>query len=381
MPANPAIINSASPDLAIAGAGIVGLWAALKAAEAGLRVVLIDAAQPGAGASGGLVGALMPHQPSGWSPKKALQLDGLMTLPDEIGRLEASTGLSAGYARTARVMPVWSEAERLRHGAWAQGAAQHWPEPFQWQTPAPMPDERWLAPAAAPFGVAIDTLAARLNPRAMVALLVAALARLHPDRVEMRFGQAVSQVTADCALLLNDGNRISAKNVLIATGINAFHLVAPIVRRNIGSGVKGQAALLRPQNAFHPSSLPVIYADGLYIVAHADGTVAVGSTSENTYSDPFSTDGQLNTLVRRAISICPLLRDADIVERWAGVRPKHESRDPVVVPLPDAPRIIAALGAFKIGFGIAHLMGAEAVGHVTGKAGAWREVLAAGWRG
>jgi glycine oxidase len=353
------------------------LWSALKAVEAGLTVTLIDSVGPGAGASGGLVGALMPHQPSGWSAKKALQLSGLLSLQIEIAALEAQTGLSAGYARVGRLMPIWTGAERERHATWSEGARLHWPQQCVWQADAALPSADWLDPAAAPLGVAHDSLAARLEPRAMVHLLVKAL----EGRAKLLFGSAISAISADCSVLLNDGSQLDADHVLIATGINAFDLLAPLVRRTTGVGVKGQAALFRPRVALNPDELPVIYADGLYVIAHSSGMIAVGSTSENTYADETSTDALLDDVIMRARAVCPLLRDSECVERWAGVRPKHESRDPVVVRLPEAPRILAAIGAFKIGFGVAHVMAAEAVGHVTGQGGPWRDVLAAGWRG
>ncbi len=80
------------PDLAIVGGGVVGLWCAERALRSGLSVVLIDAGRIGGGASGGIVGALMPHQPINWSAKKQFQLDGLLTLEDEVAALEAAKG-------------------------------------------------------------------------------------------------------------------------------------------------------------------------------------------------------------------------------------------------------------------------------------------------
>jgi glycine oxidase len=379
MPAKPATINRSRPDVAVIGAGITGLWAAIKAAEAGLTVLVIEAAEPGAGASGGLVGALMPHQPSGWTPKKALQLDGLLTLPGEIAPLEAATGLSAGYRRTGRIMPISTMQEAARHREWSAGAESHWPGAFGWQAQVALPDASWLDPVAAAHGAALDTLAARLNPRGMVEVLAMALRQSHASAVDWLTGKGVSSISADCAIKLNDGTVISVGNVLIATGINAFELISPIVRRNTGTGVKGQAALLTPIQPVSAAELPVIYAAGLYVIAHDNGLIAVGSTSENAYSDAQSTDVQLERLIAQAQGVCPALRGATVVERWAGVRPKHESRGPVVTPLPDAPHVIALLGAYKIGFGIAHLMGAEAVGHVTGSKGPWRDVLLQGW--
>jgi glycine oxidase len=359
----------------IIGAGIVGLWCAVHAVRAGLRPLIIDSVGIAAGASGGIVGALMPHQPSVWSPKKALQLEGLLTLPHEIAALEAETGLSAGYARAGRLMPVWTETERAKHLAWEAGAKLHWPDDFQWNAAEVVQNQGWLDPEAAPLGTAFDSLAARLDPRAMCALLAKAI----ENNADFDFGVGVSAILPDRSILMNDANRIVAKHILITTGIKSFDLLEPIIGRKTGTGVKGQAALLRTVKSINPTELPVIYADGLYVIAHQNGLIAVGSTSENQWSHATSTDDQLDALLIKARAICPILRDAEIIERWAGVRPKHESRDPVVAELNEAPGIIVATGGFKISFAVAHLMAREAIGYLTGDTGDFRNILAEGW--
>jgi glycine/D-amino acid oxidase-like deaminating enzyme len=375
MPANPPIIKNAIADVTIIGAGIIGLWCAVHAVRAGLRPLVIDKTGIAAGASGGLVGALMPHQPSVWSPKKALQLEGLLSLPGEIAQLEAQTGLCAGYAHSGRLMPIWTEAEQAKHMAWQKGAQAFWPAPFQWNAAHTFENTEWLAAEAAPFGAALDSLAARLDPRAMCQMLYRSI----ENEADFHFGTGVSAILDDRSLLLNDANRIDTKNILITTGINSFDLMAPIIGRKAGTGVKGQAASLRPQKPLNPATLPVIFTDGLYVIAHDNGLVAVGSTSENQWSNATSTDDQLDALLARARVICPLLRDAVVVERWAGVRPKHESRDPVVAELAEAPGVVVATGGFKISFAVAHLMAREAIGCVTGAHGYFKEILAQGW--
>jgi glycine oxidase len=70
--------------------------------------------------------------------------------------------------------------------------------------------------------------------------------------------------------------------------------------------VKGQAAVLHRDLR----GMPQLYADGLHIVPHADGTVAVGSTSERDWDDPVATDRQLDEVIARARAACPALRDA-----------------------------------------------------------------------
>ena len=109
----PSAVNpSKSPDMAVIGGGIVGLWTAYEAARQGRSATLIEKRTIGAGASGGLLGALMPHQPTGWNAKKEFQLDGLLTLETEIAALEEMTGVTTGYRRCGRLMPIGNAEKR-----------------------------------------------------------------------------------------------------------------------------------------------------------------------------------------------------------------------------------------------------------------------------
>ena len=94
----------------------------------------------------------------------------------------------------------------------------------------------------------------------------------------------------------------------------------------IGNGVKGQAALL---DLARPGAAQ-LFAEGLHVVPHLDGTVAIGSTSERYFKSPDQTDGQLDDLIAKAKRLFPELRDAPVIERWAGVRPRAFTRAPML---------------------------------------------------
>ena len=69
-------------DVLVVGAGVFGLTAALAFARAGQKVLLVDKAPgAGAGASGGLVGALSPVMPEHWNQRKAAHLRALNAAP------------------------------------------------------------------------------------------------------------------------------------------------------------------------------------------------------------------------------------------------------------------------------------------------------------
>lgn len=346
------------PDLAIVGGGIVGLWCAERAVRAGLSTVLVEAERIGGGASGGVVGALMPHQPVNWSAKKQFQLDGLLSLGDEVAALEAATGLGCGYRRAGRLIPLKDQSQRERNESWGAGAAECWARrgDFAWQVLDGNPAHGWLAEEAAASGFALETLSARISPR----LLGAALKARIEGGVTVIEGVRVADISRDGGLRLGDGAAIRPGRTIVAAGYQSFGLLAALAPSLKGQGVKGQAALFRPLRPADPS-MPVIFDEGVYIIAHDDGTVAVGSTSENDWQDASSTDGRLNAVIERARAICPVLRDAPVIERWAGVRPKSDTRHPVVEAHGDSGRVIVATGGFKITLAVAHLMADRAL--------------------
>jgi len=315
----------ASPDLTVHGAGIFGLSIAWAAARRGARVRVIDPGGIGAGASGGVVGALSPHVPEGWNDKKAFQLDSLLMAAGWWAGAEAAAGIASGYGRTGRLQPLADAAAVTLARARGQGAAALWQGLAQWQVePAPA---GW-GPVS-PTGLVVrDTLSARISPRAALAVLAAAL-------------------RAQGAEVVPSGEAFGLQ--VWATGVAGLAALSQALGRDMGAGQKGQALLL----AHDAGDAPQVFADGLHIVPHADGTVAVGSTSERTWDKPQTTDDQLDRLQARALMACPALEGAQIVARWAGLRPRSASRQPVLGPWPGRPGHFVANGGFKIGFGVA----------------------------
>ena len=151
----------------------------------------------------------------------------------------------------------------------------------------------------------------------------------------------------------------------MAAGYESFGLLQPRLQCQPGWGVKGQAIVLRPQ-CKPADNMPIVYGGGTYVIAHDDGLVAVGSTSTRSFTDTCVDETVSRKLVQRAAELCPDLAGADIVEQWAGIRPRAAGRDPVVGVLPDAPRIVVASGGFKITLGIAHKMAEAALDIATG---------------
>ncbi|TCD12366.1 NAD(P)/FAD-dependent oxidoreductase [Oricola cellulosilytica] len=355
----PSAVNpSNSPDILVIGSGIVGLWTAYYAARQGASVKLLDKTAIGGGASGGLLGALMPHQPINWSDKKQFQLDGLLSLESEIADIENRTGLGAGYRRCGRLMPIRNAEKRRQSVQWADSAGTVWPQPYRWSVIDDYSSKDWLPETEMPHGANSDTLSARVDPRALVSALAAAVANM--PSAELEIGREVAAIGADGTVSLSDGTAMDAGHAILTAGASSFDLLMPFSTAVAGRGVKGQAALLKPARPVDPA-LPILYDNGTYVVAHDSGLVAVGSTSENDFESAGMTDAKLDEVITKARTLCPALEGAEVTERWAGLRPRATGRDPLVGLVPSAKNLLVATGGFKISFAIAHLMAKAAV--------------------
>lgn len=313
-------------DITIRGAGIFGLSIAWACVQRGAGVQLIDPNGAGAGSSGGIVGALAPHVPENWNPKKAFQLDSLLIAEAFWNEVAAKGGKNAGYARTGRLQPVADKAARVLALRRSDTAKDLWQENAVWEV-IPAPDTDWQPNS--PDGHLIrDTLSGHLHPRQACDALVAALSAK---------GIEVQKDAPDKG------------PVLWATGVAGLEHLTANHTRSMGNGVKGQAALLQ----YDAAGLPQLFAGGVHIIPHLDGTVAIGSTSEREYDDPASTDAQLDDVIAAARKAVPALNDAPVIARWAGIRPRARSRAPMLGAWPDRAGHYIANGGFKIGFGMA----------------------------
>ncbi|MCK7616004.1 NAD(P)/FAD-dependent oxidoreductase [Roseibium sediminicola] len=360
-----ATAETASYDLAISGAGIFGLSVAYAAIKAGLSVVVLEKAHVGAGSSGGVLGALMPHMPARWNPKKEFQFQALACLEDRVRRLEAETGHDCGYARCGRILPLTTTDKLEHHLERAQESKLRWhPEKtgFSYVVEPVGSRSDWLSANAAPHGIVYESLAARISPRAYLAAL-AGYFRGHGTLVE---GAEVTGFDADTSsvILGNGRSPIKAKGLVVSGGFAAFDLIEHLTGERIGRGEKGQALLLEGTGL---EDHPAIYCDGLYVVPHANGTVAIGSTSDRDFEDDTPSPERSGELMARAMNFCPQLKGRKVLSDWAGIRPRCNKRDPLIGRLPGHEAVFAATGGFKISFGIAHLVADALIAEILGR--------------
>ncbi len=377
-------------DLTVMGGGIMGLCCAWEAARRGLRVRLVERTAIGAGASGGLVGALAPHAPEQWTAAKAFQLQALLAAEGFWAEVQAAGGVSPGHLRAGRLQPIQDEAGLALAQARAAAATELWQGQARWEV---VPAGGAFAPLSPSGFLVHDTLTARVSPRRALASLMAALKAKGAEVMTggtvvtgeevvtgagivwgggiLRGPEVVLGAAKPAAVAVPEGDPADPfavpmplaaappppeadtdTPVIWATGHWGLAELTQTLGRKIGQGVKGQALSL-----YLPGyeTAPQIYAEGVHIVPHVDGTIAIGSTSENTWTDE-APDAQADALLAKARALVPALAQAPEIGRWSGIRPRAQSRGPLLGPWPLRPGHYVANGGFKIGFALPPLM-------------------------
>ena len=317
-------------DVTIYGAGVFGLSVAWACQCRGADVRVIDPNGIAAGASGGVVGALAPHVPENWNDKKQFQFESLTMAEAFWAEVSDACGMDAGYGRLGRLQPILEEGQIALAKQRAETAKTFWQGQFHWRV---IEANTFANFAPSPSGYLIeDSLSARIHPRRATHALAKA--------IQAKGGEICDAGKPEGAIIW-------------ATGVAGLEALSNEAGRPAGLGVKGQAALLD----FDGRGLPQLFADTLHIIPHSDGTTAIGSTSETSFSEPSATDDQIDAIIARARLLCPALKQADVVEKWAGLRPRARSRAPLIGRHPYEEHTFLANGGFKIGFGMAPKVG------------------------
>ena len=321
----------ATADVTILGAGVFGLSIAFCCSLRGARVRVIDPAGVAAGASGGFVGALAPHTPDLWLPKKQFQLESLLYSRSFWPEVEANSNMMTGFSNHGRLQPI--NEERLVALALSRisDAEKNWGDKAVWEVVSANQVGDW-APPSATGQLIYDTLSAHIHPLKATYALARAVENL---------GGVITPAGARQGIIID------------ARGWQGLIEISKTLKQEIGNGVKGQAALLD----FYSPGKPQLFSDGLHIVPHLDGTVGIGSTSERYFKSPTNTDEQLDDLIAKAKKLFPVLKDAPVISRWAGVRPRAFTRAPMLGQHPVNQNWFIANGGFKIGFGMAPKIG------------------------
>ena len=92
----------------------------------------------------------------------------------------------------------------------------------------------------------------------------------------------------------------------------------------------------------------VVRSPEVYLIPRSDGRIIVGTTAEEAGFDKRTDVATIQGLHRAAVAVVPELRNAKILEDWAGLRPGTPDALPILGPAA-TPGYYVATGHFRDG--------------------------------
>jgi glycine oxidase len=359
--------NSASADVVVIGAGIVGLGIAWAAIRSGFTVRLVDP-NPASGATYAAAGMLSPVSEHYYHQEEMLNLSlaSYDLYPEFIDSLPPLNP-PLDFQNSQTLMLGVDSADRQSLFNLYQLQQQHG---FSVQQ-ITIDQARTLEPMLSPqissaFSVTNER---HIDPRALVVHLEAGIAHhaskhgwseyiFREKAVELLHAIPDDFYSAVTGVRLHSGKEIVASEVVVANGLGApdlaglpGHLSLPI------RPVYGDILRLRVPSHLQPFLTAVVrgwvHGVPLYMVPRADGTVVLGATQREDDNAGVSIGG-VYRLLRDAQLLLPVIAEMELVETTARARPGTPDNMPLLGRVngddgSDISGLIIATGFFRHG--------------------------------
>jgi glycine oxidase len=328
----------ASSDVIVVGAGVMGCAVAMRLAQSGLTVTIIERGIPGAEASSAAAGILGPQWESdGPGPLLELGLRSRALYPAFAAELRELSGIDINHARSGLIELGLDDGD-----AEALAARR------TWQTARGLRAELLsakdvcaLEPALGP-AVRVGLRYAdegHVHARALARALSQAAAAVGVRFVQGRYVRRVLTTQGRATGVELDGETLSAGLVVLCAGswsglVDGGGVPGPIVRPARGQMV---AIETRPPLFRH---VLVAHRKG-YLVPRADGVALAGSTLEMVGFRKEVTVAGLHDILGLARAMVPGLGELPVVETWANFRPLSPDGLPVIGTTPVAGLLVA----------------------------------------
>ncbi|HEY6767502.1 MAG TPA: glycine oxidase ThiO [Candidatus Sulfotelmatobacter sp.] len=316
-------------DVIIIGGGIIGLTLSLELRKRGASVLIVERGEPGREASHAAGGMLVDCE--------------LETLPAMQALATASAKMYPEFAHEVE-MESGMKIDLRDHGTILFPSLDPMTHPMFQSAPLNPVNLRELEPAVEKLYPSAFYLKERsVDPRA---LTKAAWQAAKNRGVDFSSGDAATTVN------LSDG-RVSG----VSAAKTSFLGEKVVNCAGAWSGqigphplptrpVKGQMlCLIMPSRELlkHVIRTPIVY-----LIPRSDGRLLVGATVEEAGFDKRTDADAIQRLHRAALDVVPQLRNAKILESWAGLRPGTPDALPILGTTP-TPGYYVATGHFRDG--------------------------------
>lgn len=319
-------------DVAVVGAGVIGRSCAWRLARTGRSVAIIDP-HPSSGASYAAAGMLAPVTEAAYGEEALVTaaLESSRSWPAFADDLAGDAGFDVGYEVGGTLLVGVDGSDYV-----------HLEELFEFHRALGLPSEMIsssrageIEPLMSPAlrGGIFASGDASVDNRLLLSALGVACRNL--GVTEMRtdaLGIALHNHRV-LGVETPDGT-VSAGTVLLAAGwsSSAFECGVDGYRAPTRP-IKGEIIRLRtPESSVRITRnvRAVVAGVSVYVVPHRDGRVVIGATQEDVGLDERSTVRGVHSLLRDAIRVLPSLREFEIVEIRAAMRPGSPDNAPIV---------------------------------------------------
>jgi glycine oxidase len=319
-------------DAVFVGGGVIGLASAWRAAQSGARVVVLERAEPPAGATNVAAGMLAPVGELTFGERELLDLtlaSGALWA-DFAAEVEAAGGEATGFRRCGALHVALDRDEagelRRHHDLQRELGLE-----AEWLTPTRC---RELEPGLGPnfVGGVLAGSEASVDPRALALALAAALREAGG---ELRTGTEVIDGLWDGERLVGvrtaAGDDLHADAVVLCNGAWSGQTAwLPDEARPPVRPVKGETVELRPREGEPPPAARIVASERVYLVPRPDGRLIAGATQEERGFDTVVTAGGVHELLREAYRVLPDVAEMEFAGTIAGLRPGTPDNLPIV---------------------------------------------------
>jgi glycine oxidase len=326
----------ARDTILIVGGGIIGCGLALRLADEGMKVTVVERGEPGREASWAAAGMLAPSSEHHEEPAmEELARASAALYPEWLERLGADAASKVEYRTEGTLQVAFSEEE--------EGELEALPgeriSPAEARCREPALSEQVIAAIHLPDDRQLDN-------RRLMELLVQACVRAGVGfHTGMKVGEVVVESGRATGVRAADGMRLEGDAVVNTAGCWAAQLGPESARLAPSAPVRGQIMVLQAEKGFLRH---VVRAPASYLVPRHDGRVLVGGTMEKVGFDRSVTSGGLHGLATKAHGLVPDTARLAFDGAWAGLRPGSPDDLPILGAT-DIEGYFVATGHFRNG--------------------------------
>ena len=333
------------PAVIVVGAGIIGCTIAHELAAFGSRVQVIDARQPGQGATRASAGILAPYiEGHELTLLRSLGGRSLALYDSFIERVRTDSGRDVIYQRNGTFELAFSDADVDRLSAlsgalWKEGVEARWIPPLAFDDYEPLVN-------AGAKGALLITPHGFVGVTSLT-LASAAAAERRGARFKTETGAIrIHPMPAGRVGVQTQSSSWDADRVVLAAGSWSSQITVEGADAIPVKPIRGQLIQL----AMKPGQIQrVVWGPDGYLVPWPDGSVLVGSTVEDVGFDENSTEEGVSKLRSAAARLVPSLADAPITGVRTGLRPKGPDDLPILGLSEAVPGLIYATAHYRNG--------------------------------